>query len=78
MTDRRDGEETVAETARLLALNVAHRPVKFGVLEFENFAVMLRADAIDAQTAALLASGMQNLVGALGQVLGMDDGGEVH
>ena len=71
-------KEDVAEAARLLAMNVAHYQQKFGALELKNFAEMLRADAIDARTAALLSGGMQNLVGALGQVLGMDDGGEVH
>jgi len=72
-------KETVAEAARILALNVAHYQQKYGALEFENFEEMLRADDIDEQTAALLSGGMQNLVGALGQVLGMaDEDGEVH
>ena len=71
-------KENVAEAARILAMNVAHYQQKYGALEFENFAEMLRADHIDEQTAALLSGGMQNLVGALGQVLGMDDSGEVH
>jgi hypothetical protein len=73
------GKEDVAEAARILALNVAHYQQKYGPLEFENFEAMLRADDIDEQTAALLSGGIQNLVGALGQVLGVgDDDGEVH
>ena len=64
-------KEDVAEAARLLALNVAHYQLKYGAMPFENFAGMLRANDIDAETAELLSAGMQNLVGAIGQVLGL-------
>jgi hypothetical protein len=69
-------KDDVAEATRLLALNVAHYQQKYGALPFENFAGMLRAEEIDAETAELLSAGMQNLVGALGQVLGLADDGE--
>ncbi len=68
-------KDDVAEAARLLALNVAHYQLKFGALPLENFADMLRAESIDAGTAELLSAGMQNLVGALGQVMGLADDG---
>jgi hypothetical protein len=51
-------KEDVAEAARLLALNVAHYQQKYGALPFENFAGMLRADDIDAETAELLSAEM--------------------
>lgn len=69
-------KEDLAEAARLLALNLAHYQQKYGALPFENFAGMLRADDIDAETAELLSAGMHNLVGALGQVLGLADDSE--
>ena len=66
-------KEDVAEAARLLTLNVAHYQLKYGALPFENIAGMLRTDDIDAETSDLLSTGMQNLVGALGQVSGLAD-----
>ena len=65
-------KEHIAEAARLLALNVAHYQLKFGALPLENFADMLRAQTINAQTAELLSAGMQQLVGGLGIVLDLD------
>ena len=70
------GKEDVAEAARLLALNVAHYQLKYGALALENFAELLRAESINPETAKLLSAGMQNLVGSLGQVLGLGDGPE--
>jgi len=74
-------KDDVAEAARLLALNVAHYQLKYGALPIDDFADMLRAHAIDPETAKLLSAGMQNLVGVLGQVLGFADEGpsdEIH
>jgi hypothetical protein len=65
-------KEDLAEAARLLALNVAHYQLKFGALPLENFADMLRAQTINAETAELLAASMENLVGVLGIVMGPD------
>jgi hypothetical protein len=65
-------KEAVAEAARLLALNVAHYQLKYGALPLENFADMLRAQTINSETAELLAAGMENLVGVLGIVMGLD------
>ena len=66
-------KEHIAEAARLLALHVAHYQLKFGALPLENFADMLRAQTINAETAELLSAGMQQLVGGLGIVLGLDE-----
>jgi len=65
------GKEDVAEAARLLALNVAHYQLKYGALPLENFADMLRAQTINPETAELLMTGMQQLVGVLGIVMGL-------
>jgi hypothetical protein len=65
-------KDDIAEVARLLTLNVAHSQLKFGALPLENFADMLRAQTINAETAELLAAGMENLVGVLGIVMGLD------
>lgn len=64
--------EDIVEVARLLALNVAHYQLKYGAVPLENFADMLRAEAITPETAELLAAGMENLVGVLGIVIGLD------
>ena len=66
-------KDDLAEAARLLALNVAHDHLKFGALPLENFADMLRAQTIHAETAELLSAGMQQLVGGLGIVLDLDN-----
>jgi len=65
-------KEHIAEAARLLALNVAQYQLNFGALPLENFADMLRAQTIHAETAELLSAGMQQLVGGLGIVLDLD------
>ena len=66
-------KEDLAEAARLLALNVAHYQLKFGELPFDDFAGMLRAETINPETAELLAAGMENLMGVLGVVMGLDE-----
>jgi len=71
----------VAEAARLPAMNVAHYQLKYGALPLENFTNMLRTESIDQETAKLLSAAMQNLVGSLGEVLGLHDDGvpdEIH
>ena len=45
---------------------------RIGNLPPENFADMLRAQTINAETAELLSAGMQQLVGGLGIVLDLD------
>ena len=64
-------KEHIAEAARLLVLNVAHYQLKYGALLLENFADMLRAQTINPETAELLMTGMQQLVGVLGIVMGL-------
>jgi len=72
-------KEDVAETARLLALNLAHYQSKFGDLPLEETLSILNADKPNEDQLNLLVSGMENLVGVLGMVRGggLGDDGEV-
>lgn len=74
-------KEDVAETARLLALNLAHYQSKFGDLPLEETLAILNTDKPNEGQLNLLVSGMENLVGVLGMVRGGglgDDGGVLH
>jgi hypothetical protein len=61
-------KEEVAECARLLALNLAHYQARHGEIPLEEtLALVEMAERNEAQ-AKLLANGMENLVGVLGNV----------
>lgn len=64
--------DQLAECARILALNVAHYKARFGEAPTDDITETLRADSVDEGTAAMLASGMENLCGVLGTVMGLD------
>ncbi len=61
-------KEDVAETARLLALNLAHYQGKYGDLPLEETLAVLNADQPNEDQLKMLVSGMENLVGVLGMV----------
>lgn len=62
-------KEDLAETARLLALNIAHYQSKYGQLPLdETLAVLGQAQPNDAQL-KILNGGMEILVGVLGNVV---------
>ena len=63
----------LAEAARLLALNLAHYQLKYCDLPLENREELLRAQDIDEETARLIATGMENLIGVLGVVVRQDE-----
>ena len=63
----------LAETARLLALNLAHYQIRFGEIPLANFAKLMKTQEIDDETAKLIAVGMENLVGVLGLVATQDE-----
>jgi hypothetical protein len=65
-------KEQLAEAARFLALNVAHYRQRYGDLPLANFQDMLHAQTIGQATGELLAMGMEQLVGVLGVVMGLD------
>jgi hypothetical protein len=75
----RSSKEDVAETARLLAMNLAHYQSKFGDLPLEATLAMLETDRPNEDQLKILVSGMENLVGVLGMVSsgGLDEDGEV-
>jgi len=66
----RSSKEDVAETARLLALNLAHYKSKFGELPLDDTLAMLEIDRPNEDQLKMLISGMENLVGVLGMVHG--------
>ena len=70
---RKSKKEHLAETARLLALNLAHYQIRFGEIPLENFAKLMETQEIDDETARHVATGMENLVGVLGLVAAQNE-----
>lgn len=69
LIDQADKEQ-LAECARLLALNLAHYQGKYGDIPLDDTLAMLDAEEPNDDQALLLTTGMQNLVGVLGSVVG--------
>jgi hypothetical protein len=65
-------KEQIAEAARILALNVAHFKARFGDAPTDNLGAMIDVGKVNAESAAMLASGMENFVGVLATVMGLD------
>ena len=63
----------LAGTARLLALNLAHYQIRFGEIPLANFQQLMETQEIDNETAHLVATGMENLIGVLGLLSTQDD-----
>ena len=62
-------KEELAECARLLALNLAHYQGKYGELPPDETLVMLDATEPNDAQLELLVTGMETLVGLLGNVM---------
>lgn len=62
-------KEELAECARLLALNLAHYQGLYGEMPLDDTLALLNATEPNEEQAALLADGMEILVGVLGSVL---------
>jgi hypothetical protein len=62
-------KEQLAECARLLALNLAHYQGLYGDVPLDEVLAALDASEPNVDQANLLADGMVNLVGVLGNVL---------
>ena len=58
-------KETLAEAARMLAMNVAHYRSKYGELPLEETIALLHAENITDSQAKLLADGMENLAAVI-------------
>ena len=66
-------KDDLAETARLLALNIAHYQSKFGELPLDETLSMLGQAQPNNEQLEILNSGMEIFVGVLGNVVtGMD------
>jgi hypothetical protein len=61
-------KEEVAECARLLALNIVHHQSRHGEIPLEETLALLDMTGPNEAQAKLLADGMENLVGVLGNV----------
>ncbi len=74
-------KDLVAETARVLALMVAHYQTKFGEIPVEESLRLLRVETLNDGDATLLSSGLETLIGVLGALreeASHDGGGSVH
>lgn len=65
----RSSKEQLAECARLLALNLAHYQGLYGEVPLSDTLAMVDAPEPNDRQAALLADGMEILVGVLGNVV---------
>lgn len=62
-------KEQLAESARLLALNVAHYQIKHGEIPLDETLAMVSAAEPNEEQLKLLIRGMENLVGVLGNII---------
>lgn len=70
-------KEQLADVARLLALNIGYYHEKHGDVPRETLLSMVRVDSLNNESKRLLLHGMQNLVSALAEVMGIE-GDEIH
>lgn len=67
-------KQEIAETARLLAVNLAHYKMKYGELPLDETLAMIDIEKPNAEQTEMLVIGMENLVGVLGNVvMGIDE-----
>jgi hypothetical protein len=68
-------KEEVVETARILAMQVAHFTRKYGEQELPDFSHFLSASSVDNESISLLRDGSEAFVGVLATVSGgaLDD-----
>ena len=69
-------KEQIADVARLLALNIGYYHEKYGDVPQEELLRLVRGETLDERTQQLLLHGMQNLVSALTEVMGVTLQGE--
>ena len=66
-------KDQLADVARLLALNCGYYQTRFGDVPQDVLQRMVKAEALEPETATLLVKGMQNLISALAEVTGLAD-----
>jgi len=69
-------KEQVADVARLLALNIGYYHEKYGDVPQDVLVGMVRAETLGDESKQLLLHGMQNLVSALAEVMGVGEDGD--
>lgn len=62
-------KQELAETARLLAVNLSHYQMKYGGLPLDDQLAMIDIEKPNAEQTEMLVNGMTNLVGLLGNVV---------
>jgi len=62
-------KEDIAETARLLAMNIAHYQMKYGALPLEETLAIIGSGKPNDEQIDLLTNSMEILVGVLGTVV---------
>lgn len=71
----KSSKKDIADTARLLALNVAHYQAKYGELPLDETLALINMDKPNEAQLQLMGEGMEILVGVLGSVMqGFDEG----
>jgi len=65
----------LADVARLLALNIGYYHEKYGDVPQETLLRMVRMETLNEETQRLLLHAMQNLVSALGEIIGVSEDG---
>ena len=67
-------KQEIAETARLLAVNLSHYQMKYGELPLDETLAMIAIEKPNAEQTEMLVNGMNNLVGVLANVvIGLDE-----
>lgn len=65
----KSSKDDIAETARLLAMNLAHYQSRYGVLPLEETLAMIGMEKTNSEQIKLLTDAMAILVGVLGNVV---------
>ena len=67
-------KQEIAETARLLAVNLSHYQMKYGDLPLDETLAMIAIEKPNAVQTEMLVNGMENLIGVLANVvMGLDE-----
>ncbi len=73
----KSSKQDIAETARLLAVNLAHYKMKYGELPLNETLAMIDMDKPNSEQTQMLVNGMETLIGVLGNIV-MGIGQEKH
>jgi hypothetical protein len=65
----KSSKDDIAETARLLAMNLAHYQSRYGTLPLEETLAMIGMEKPNGEQIKLLTNAMEILVGVLGNVV---------